>query len=163
MELPARFHLLAFVVLLMPACSPSPSPLGKTGPAGSYTPFDAWRTSNRITPHAAAGSSRALHDLFLATYTRASDPYQGGEDLEQMCSNLAKVAAAIGDEQFAWGLKHERPEIVNAVRLIGGGCLKPYPLTCATIRSTPKMKLPLEYSMEDTTTPLMEALLKEEG
>jgi hypothetical protein len=154
---------LPFIAIFASSCGPSTPITGKTGTSSGYTAFDAWRTSNRITPHAASGSARALHDLFIATYTRASDPYQGGEDLEQMCSNLGEVAAAIGDSSFADGLKRERPEVVNAVRVIGAGCLKSYPQTNAAIRSVPVMTLPLEYSTKDVRTPLMNALIKEEG
>lgn len=128
-----------------------------------YSAFDAWRTSNRITPFAAKGSARALHDLFLATYTRASDPYLGGEDLQQMCTNLAKVAAGIGDVSFAEGLSRERPEVINSVRVIGGDCLEPYPRTRSLISTTPSVKLPIEYAMQDARTPLMIALQNEEG
>jgi len=129
----------------------------------SYTGFDAWRTSTRIAPFAAKGSVRALHDLFLATYTRASDPYLGGEDLEQMCSNLSDVASSIGDEQFAAGLKLERAEVINSVRVIGSGCLASFPRTTLIISNTPKIKLPIEYSSDDIRTPLMNALMKQEG
>lgn len=163
MKLLVRLHFLPLVALLTSACTPSSQPPGKAQASGKYNQFDAWRTSNRITPYAAAGSAQALHDLFLATYTRASDPYQGGEDLEQMCSNLADVATAIGDANFAAALKLERPEIVNAVRLIGSGCLKSYPITNSVIRSAPVMILPLESSMNNVSTPLMKTLLKEEG
>lgn len=79
-----------------------------------------------------------------------------------MCSNLVEVAASIGDTRFAEGLKCERPEVVNAVRLIGGGRLKPYPITTEVIQSAPPVTLPLESSMNGLTTPLMKVLLKED-
>ena len=160
---PISLCCLLLIAMFASSCAPSTPVPGTTGTTSNYTAFDAWRTSNKITPYAAKGSARALHDLFIATYTRASDPYQGGEDLEQMCSNLAEVAAAIGDSSFADGLKRERPEVVNSVRVIGAGCLGPYPKTNAVIRSVQTMTLPLEYSTKDVRTPLMNALIKEEG
>lgn len=80
-----------------------------------------------------------------------------------MCSNLAEVAAGIGDARFAEGLRRERPEVINSVRIIGGDCLKSYPRTNSVISKAPSVKLPIEYSMEDVATPLMTALLKEEA
>ena len=114
-------------------------------------------------PYAARGSARAIHDLFIATYTRASDPYLGGEDLQDMGSNLADVAASIGDERLAEALGRERPEVIQSVRAIGGSRLGSYPKTTALISRTPMVKLPLEYSREDIHTPLMMALIEEEG
>lgn len=131
--------------------------------ASGYVAFDAWRTSGRIMPFAAQGSARAIHDLFIATYTRASDPYLGGEDLQDMGSNLAEVAASIGDERFAEALGRERPEVIHSVRAVGGSRLGSYPKTTALISRTPMVKLPLEYSREDMHTPLMTALIEEEG
>jgi len=103
-----------------------------------------------------------LHDLFIVTYTRASDPYLGGEDLQQMCSNLAEVASAVGDSSFAEGLQRERPEVVNAVRVIGAGCLDSYPKTTTVIRSAQSITLPLEHSTAEAPTPLLNAFIKEE-
>jgi hypothetical protein len=156
--LPA-FSLVTLVIALCSCAGP-----GATSPkASGYIAFDAWRTSSRITPYAARGSARAIHDLFIATYTRASDPYQGGEDLESMCSNLGEVAQSIGDKNFAEALSRERPEVIHSVRVIGSGCLGSYPDTQALISRTPKVKLPLEFSAEDIHTPLMKARIKEEG
>ena len=113
-------------------------------------------------PYATKGNARALHDLFIATYTRASDPYLGGEDLEMMCLNLGEVAKSIGDKRFAEALSRERPEVIHSVRVIGGGRLGSSPETQALISRTPDVKLPLEYSIEDIHTPLMKALMKED-
>ena len=156
------FSALSLFVVLV-AFSSCAGPGTSSSATSSYVAFDAWRTSSRITPFAAKGSARALHDLFIATYTRASDPYLGGEDLEIMCSNLGEVARSIGDTKFAEALRRERPEVIHSVRVIGGACLRSSPETLALISRTPKVKLPLEYSGEDIQTQLMKALIKEEG
>ncbi|MEY4568930.1 MAG: hypothetical protein RLZZ398_369 [Verrucomicrobiota bacterium] len=154
---------LSIVTLLVVLCSCA-GPGAISTKASGYVAFDAWRTSSRITPYAARGSARAIHDLFIATYTRASDPYLGGEDLEIMCSNLGEVAESIGDKRFAEALGRERSEVIHSVRAIGGVCLlDSYPETQALMSRTPKVKLPLEFSREDIHTPLMKALIKEEG
>ena len=104
-----------------------------------------------------------MHDLFIASYTRASDPYLGGEDLMSMSLNLGQVAQSVGDARFAEALGRERPEIIHAVRVIGSDRLDAFPETSKLISQTPKVKLPLEYSSEDIHTPLMKALIEEEG
>ncbi len=80
-----------------------------------------------------------------------------------MCFNLGEVVQSIGDKRFAEALGLERPEVIHSVRVIGGGCLGSYAETQELISRTPKVKLPLEFSSEDIHTPLMKALIKEEG
>lgn len=155
----ARLSWTAFITLITSSCTTPTTPSGNS--TAAYTAFDAWRTSNRITPYAACGSARALHDLFVITYARASDPNLGGEDLEQMGANLAQVATGIGDASFAEALKRERPEIVNAVRLIGEGLLSEFPQTSGVIRSAPRMILPMEHASNNVQTALIKALVGE--
>lgn len=93
----------------------------------------------------------------------ACDPYLGGEDLQGMGATVREVAQSVGDAKFAQALGRERPEVIHAVRVIGAGCLDACPKTLDLISRTPKVKLPLECFSEDIHTPLMKALIEEEG
>lgn len=157
------FTFLPTVAVAATLCSCSGPAASTSAPASSYKAFDAWRTSSQIEPYAAKGSARALHDLFIADYTRASDPYLGGEDLQSMSMTLGAEARSVGDAKFAEALGRERPEVIHAVRVIAGGCLAGYPETLKLMSKNPRVKLPLEYSDEDIRTPLMKALIEEEG
>ena len=95
--------------------TPKPSS-AHAGLRGYEERFDPWRTSTRALEPASRGNREAQIAFFLSTYVRMSQPYMGGEDLEQMRDNAGQLVAALGDASFTSGLQRQRHEVRGAVR-----------------------------------------------
>lgn len=121
----------------------------KTSPAAAGSTryeerFDPWRASNRALKPASRGDRNAQIAFFLSAYVRMSQPYMGGEDLEQMRANVGHLVATLGDDSFSRALEQQRPEVRSAVRsfLDTKSVKRDYPKTYRLLDAAPKIDWP---------------------
>jgi hypothetical protein len=109
--------LIPGLSLLMLGCAHTPTPPAAKVNGTTYEErFDPWRASNYALGPASRGDRDAQITFFLAAYVRMSQPYTGGEDLEQMDDNVKQLLATLGDDAFSHALQQQRPEVRSAVR-----------------------------------------------
>jgi hypothetical protein len=125
--------------------------------AQSYSGDDGRQSMNQGYLAAIKGNDLGIHGCFIAAYVRASLPYLGGEDEEEIVDNLGELLVRCGDERVSRMLAIERPEVQSAVKLwigfppmtviyrLDGQTTAPwkkYPKTAAILNQAPKMDFP---------------------
>jgi len=124
-------------------CAHKPAPTPSSGYVGKpyEERFDPWRASNRALEPASKGDRDAQDVFFLAAYVRLSQPYMGGEDLEQMHGNCGQLLSALGDDGFSTALLRQRPEVRSAAIwfLDMSDVRRAYPKTYQILQAAPKI------------------------
>lgn len=160
--------LPACVSLLLAACHTIPqthqqAPPPQAATQGYSSPFDPWRACNKEHDDAVQGNPEAIHTCFLAAYVRQSDPFLGGEDLEDMFRVMGDILQSLGDDRFYKALSMERPEVRSAVGdfLSAGDLKKKYPKTFRLLKAAPDIDFPLSKSSRDEAkSPLLQKFIQ---
>ena len=110
--------------------------------------FDPWHACTSAEPLAKRGAPDALRTCFLAAYVRLSQPFLGGEGLEDIYRVFEEVLSAVGDKKFARALGRQRPEIRSAVAnfLNDFSRIREYPKTLKLLREAPHIDWPLDQA-----------------
>jgi hypothetical protein len=129
------------------AHTPAASPSSAENPASlDYNEkFDPWRASNWSLDPAMHGDRDAQIAFFLAGYVRLSQPYLGGEDLEQMYANYQQLLDTLGDDAFSTALRRQRPEVRSAAAAFLNlkNIQKADPETYRLLLDAPKIEWPM--------------------
>ena len=125
----------------------TPAALGADSDYGKV--FDPWRANNRALKAALHGDEDAQIAFFLSAYVRVSQPYAGGEDLEQMTRNITYLLAKLGDAAFVKALEGQRPEVRSAVRWFFevDKIQKGSPKTWQLFQAAPKIDWPIDKAI----------------
>ena len=113
--------------------------------------FDPWRANNYALKPAAKGDADAQTAFFLSTYVRLSQPYAGGEDLEQMTANVRELLKALGDVAFAKAIQSLRPEVRSSVRWFVEmkSVRASSPKTYKVLNAAPKIDWPTDQAIRE--------------